>query len=216
VCLWDDGSFDAADDPQSGIQSLCEGLGGTWIDDTMGGDWSLNPNADLAALVADLNSGQQPLIQMDVWAAMPGDSGGLSMWDFLSVPWSGTVLFPLVPFGPAASAGAGPTFAYNPKTDTGCYGLAGGAMVPATGRAVALGPLSVGNLGNADKILSGGSVFAGAQATPALGVQGMGNSSGLLAGPTFGTPGITAGASVSKCQGGVGKKLLNWFIDSIL
>jgi len=89
-------------------------------------------------------------------------------------------------------------------------------MVPATGRAVAVGPLTVGNLGNADNILAGGSVFAGGQATPAVGVQAMGNFSGLLAGPTFGTPGVVVGASVSNCQSGAGKKLLNWFIDSLL
>jgi hypothetical protein len=90
-------------------------------------------------------------------------------------------------------------------------------MVPAGGRAAAVGPLTVGNLGNADNILAGGSVFAGAQSlNPFVGVQGMGNSSGLLAGATFGSPGVVAGASVSKCQGGVGKKLLNLFINSIL
>lgn len=66
--------------------------------------------------------------------------------------------------------------------------------MPATGPAVPVGPLTVGNLGNADNILAGGSVFAGGQASPAVGVQGMGNSSGILAGPTFGTPGLVAGA----------------------
>jgi RHS repeat-associated protein len=151
------------------------------------------------------------------WHSIGNNYSGVSIWDFLTVPWSGTVLFPLVPFGPVASAGAGPTVAYNPRTDTGCYGLAVGAMVPAGGRAAAAGPLTVGNLHNADNILAGGSVFAGAQSpNPAVGVQAMGNSSGLLAGATFGTMGAATGASVSKCQGGVGKKLLNWLIDSIL
>jgi hypothetical protein len=147
-------------------------------------------------------------------AARCGNSS--SIWDFLKVPWSGSVVVPLVPFGPAASAGAGPTFAYNPATDTGCAGLAAGAMVPAGGRAAAVGPLTVGNLGNADKILARASVFAGAQSpNPAMGVQVVGNSSGLLAGPTFGTPGIVAGVSVSGCKSGIGKKLLNWFIDAV-
>ena len=82
---------------------------------------------------------------------------------------------------------------------------------------MAVGPLTVGNLGNADNILAGGSVFAGAQSpNPFVGVQAVGNSSGLLAGPTVGTPRIVAGASVSKCQSGVGKKLLNWAIDNLL
>ena len=146
-----------------------------------------------------------------------GGGNNSSIWDFLKVPWSGSVVVPLVPFGPAASAGAGPTFAYNPITDTGCAGLAAGAMVPAGGRAAAVGPLTVGNLGNADNILAGGSVFAGAQSpNPAVGVQVVGNSSGLLAGPTFGTPGIVAGVSASGCKSGIGKILLNWFINSAL
>ena len=89
-----------------------------------------------------------------------------------------------------SAAAAGLILAYNPKTDTGCYGLAVGAMAPAGGRAAAVGPLSVGNLGNADNILAGGSVFAGAQSpNPFVGVQAMGNSSGLLAGGTSGSPG---------------------------
>jgi len=74
----------------------------------------------------------------------------------------------------------------------------------------------VGNPGSADKILAGGSVFAGAQSpNPAMGVQVVGNSSGLMAGPTFGMPGIVAGVSVSGCKSNIGKKLLNWFIDAV-
>src|SRR5262249_28542812 len=132
-----------------------------------------------------------------------GGNSSISIWNLFKFPWSGTVLAPLVPFGPAADGGVGLTVAYNPKTDTGCLGLAAGGMVATGGRAAAIGPLTVGNLGNADNILAGGSVFAGAQSlNPAVGVQVMGNSSGLLAGPTFGTPGITAGASASGCKGG--------------
>jgi len=128
-------------------------------------------------------------------------NSNISIWNFFTHPVSGTVLVPLVRFGPVASAGAGPTVAYNPKTDTGCLGLAVGVMVPAGGHAAAFGPLTVGNLGNADNILAGGSVFAGVQSpNPALGVQGMGNSSGLLAGATFGTMGAATGVSVSACQ----------------
>jgi len=50
-CVWDDGSYDAQDDPNTGAQPLCEQLGGTWYDGTMGGDWSANPDpfwADMA------------------------------------------------------------------------------------------------------------------------------------------------------------------------
>jgi hypothetical protein len=41
----------------------------------------------------------------------------------------------------------------------------------------------------------------------------MGNTSGLLAGATFGTPGVATGVSVSGCKPGVGMAILNWAID---
>ncbi|HXN53934.1 MAG TPA: RHS repeat-associated core domain-containing protein [Candidatus Acidoferrum sp.] len=190
-------------------RQLVAGPGGTNVWQQLGGGVTFIPNPNWNP--NDLNS-------------MPGSFSVSSIaadsdifWDLFTVPWSGTALYPLVSFGPVASAGVGPTLAYNPRTDTGCYGIAAGAMVPAGGHAAAVGPLSFGNLGNADNILAGGSVFAGAQSpNPFVGVQAMGNRNGLLAGATFGIPGVVAGASVSKCQGGVGKKLLNWFIDSIL
>jgi RHS repeat-associated protein len=61
-CVWDDGSFDAADDPQTGSAGGCAGQGGTWVDPdlfenamlTSGqwnsnyGDWSGSANANLA------------------------------------------------------------------------------------------------------------------------------------------------------------------------
>jgi RHS repeat-associated protein len=31
-CMWDDGSYDSADDPDSGGQGKCSNLGGTWLD----------------------------------------------------------------------------------------------------------------------------------------------------------------------------------------
>jgi RHS repeat-associated protein len=61
-CVWDDGSFDSADDPDTGSADGCGGQGGTWVDPglfenamlTTGqshsnyGDWSSSPNATLA------------------------------------------------------------------------------------------------------------------------------------------------------------------------
>jgi len=42
VCVWADGSYDAADDPNTGSKAQCENAynGGAWIDDNMGGGWS--------------------------------------------------------------------------------------------------------------------------------------------------------------------------------
>jgi hypothetical protein len=73
----------------------------------------------------------------------------------------------------------------------------------------------VGNLGNADKILDGWSVFAGAQSNPAVGVVAMGNKDGELGGGTVGTMGAAAGFSVSGCKAGVGKAILNWAINNL-
>jgi len=61
-CVWDDGSYDAADDPDSGSGTQCGALGGTWIEPgifedailTGGewhshyGDWSSSPSSYLA------------------------------------------------------------------------------------------------------------------------------------------------------------------------
>jgi RHS repeat-associated protein len=53
-CVWDDGSFDSADDPDTGSASKCGAAGGTWYDPAdfakRGlGDWSPNANPQLAA-----------------------------------------------------------------------------------------------------------------------------------------------------------------------
>jgi RHS repeat-associated protein len=51
-CVWDDGSYDAEDDPVTGSISGCEKQGGTWFDDIKG-DWNSKPNSDLAKQIAD-------------------------------------------------------------------------------------------------------------------------------------------------------------------
>lgn len=61
-CVWDDGSFDSADDPQTGRGQWCSDQGGTWIYPNLFenailtngqwnsnyGDWSSSPNSYLA------------------------------------------------------------------------------------------------------------------------------------------------------------------------
>lgn len=56
-CVWDDGSYDSNDDPDSGSPEQCKGLGGQWVDhsffqNTMNNgapwaDWSPNANSTL-------------------------------------------------------------------------------------------------------------------------------------------------------------------------
>ena len=62
-CVWDDGSYDSKDDPDSGSADKCSGLGGTWIGDDVfensqyyRGDWSGDANSTLGGLVGDIQS----------------------------------------------------------------------------------------------------------------------------------------------------------------
>jgi RHS repeat-associated protein len=67
-CVWDDGSFDSADDPVTGSEGGCKGQCGTWVDPTgfrlLGapgswglGDWSADPNDRVAAFAALFGAG---------------------------------------------------------------------------------------------------------------------------------------------------------------
>jgi RHS repeat-associated protein len=73
-CVWDDGSFDSADDKDTGSAEQCSGQGGTWVDPSLFenatlstgqwnsnyGDWSSSSNSGLqgwATPSADLNAG---------------------------------------------------------------------------------------------------------------------------------------------------------------
>lgn len=55
-CVWDNGSYDAADDPHTGTPGTCQGLGGSWVDHSYFvqnalPDWSDKPNSDLVNYV---------------------------------------------------------------------------------------------------------------------------------------------------------------------
>ena len=55
-CVWDDGSYDSPDDPDTGGPSSCGNQGGNWFDGSpsewgLTGDWSDRPNSDLAGLL---------------------------------------------------------------------------------------------------------------------------------------------------------------------
>lgn len=60
-CVWDDGSFDSADDKQTGSHVACSSQGGTYVDPTAfstynAGDWSDKPNSQIATDAQQLNS----------------------------------------------------------------------------------------------------------------------------------------------------------------
>jgi RHS repeat-associated protein len=56
-CVWDDGSFDSADDPKTGSVGGCQGQGGTWVELGQNGNWSGQADAANAALVSSIQNG---------------------------------------------------------------------------------------------------------------------------------------------------------------
>lgn len=56
-CVWDDGSFDAANDIQTGSVSGCQNAGGTWVELGQNGNWSSQANTDLQNLVSNIQNG---------------------------------------------------------------------------------------------------------------------------------------------------------------
>lgn len=60
-CIWDDGSFDSADDKQTGSHAGCSAAGGTYADPQAfsqlnAGDWSNQTNSNLANVATAVNS----------------------------------------------------------------------------------------------------------------------------------------------------------------
>jgi len=114
-CVWDDGSYDSGDDPQSGDPSGCDKLGGTWFDGSPGdfgldADWSPSPNAGLANQIAEMQGsadGTNPNGVLTLYAqgvaAMPTDDSGGGSWtgNFLSSFFGGFTL----DFGPGSCLG---------------------------------------------------------------------------------------------------------------
>jgi RHS repeat-associated protein len=113
------------------------------------------------------------------------------------VPWAGAAFVPIPHTGGMVSVEI--PFAYLPSSKTGCLGVGLAATTP-TGKFVAGGPLTMGNLKKAQDILSSWGYSFGAQATPLIGVQAITNSSGTLGGGTLATEtGLSAGFTWSKC-----------------
>src|SRR5947209_13772035 len=61
-CVWDDGSYDSLEDADTGNWGGCSSAGGTWFDHEWFagqglGDWSPNPNSNLAGLVNTSQNG---------------------------------------------------------------------------------------------------------------------------------------------------------------
>ena len=111
-CVWDDGSFDSADDAQTGSKEKCEGgnMGGHWIDpqafSTMGlGDWNPNANAQLASVVNQLS----PTTFVQVTANSDGSISTTSATAFsmLGFQLCAPVQFKVTGVGPGQAPGNG-------------------------------------------------------------------------------------------------------------
>jgi RHS repeat-associated protein len=99
-CVWDDGSFDSADDQDTGTQSQCEAAGGHYVDPTafatLGlGDWSATPNSTLVGMMGQLQDTQT----VTATAALP---------DLITSSAGGWV-DDLIPYIPITSPALGPS-----------------------------------------------------------------------------------------------------------
>jgi RHS repeat-associated protein len=91
-CVWDVGSYDSPDDPQTGSISQCSGpngAGGTWYEGSpsdygLSEDWSSTPNAGLAADVAAgqaaVDDSNSPIIRSDTWGGSNASSVDWGWW----------------------------------------------------------------------------------------------------------------------------------------
>jgi RHS repeat-associated protein len=203
-CVWDDGSFDSNDDPDTGSQEACQGdgdgdngAGGTWFNGDPSGwvdsndnqifgsnDWSGDPNSEAAALAQGIN----PNV---------GDFGDASTAaNNSSTVSAGYTVNVIASF----FYGLGPAFTYTkiPSLNLTCVG---GGLGASAGHNFSFGPTVVSTQ-NAKSILSSWSFSAGYNFTPWLGGGGSANSSGAASGNTFGVPGAGAAVTWSKCWGG--------------
>jgi RHS repeat-associated protein len=131
-CVWDDGSFDSADDPDTGSADGCAGQGGTWVDPglfenamlTTGqshssyGDWSSSPNATLAQNWATPS------------ATASAQPGTLLQYLFSTVPTNVANDVPLSPSAQAAALAIHNSLTYLPSVcSVGINGSVGGNRV---------------------------------------------------------------------------------------
>ena len=107
-------------------------------------------------------------------------------------PWA---VSGFVPVPPVEIIGVVPSLAYIPETNTVCVGIGGGVG----GRGINGGPLIFSDPANAEEIISGYGWSATAQATPFIGYTAMWNSSGMMSGPTVGTPGLSISYGKNWC-----------------
>jgi len=164
-CVWDDGSFDAEDDPSTGGEngvSNCQAAGGTWIELGFGGNWSATNNPLLEQLVGAIHDGTVSFVPaMGLDGSLYGtayNQNGTVSWTEVG-GWINTYSYgPQSPYGKKEGDG------YQDPTNGAFLSwawklvLATGSAIPATmgtadansvALALALGNSGVYSLGNA-------------------------------------------------------------------
>jgi RHS repeat-associated protein len=99
-CVWDDGSYDSADDPDTGDPTKCEDAGGTWFSHDIfanspyyRGDWTAVGNDSLAELVGEVQScaaaagGGQSVLLLVADAFASGFSDDMTAYVLASAQW---------------------------------------------------------------------------------------------------------------------------------
>ena len=103
----------------------------------------------------------------------------------------------IIPLGnPAVGAGGTIPFAIT-SSGYGCIGL--GGAVGTVGKSINVGFLFAGDMSNYQNVLRGWGNSINIQSNPLAGVQVLWNSSGTVAGNTFGTVGVALSRSFSVC-----------------
>jgi RHS repeat-associated protein len=202
-CVWDDGSFDSNDDPQTGNSGDCQNDGGTWFNgspdmwaDIEGNqlfgssDWSNASDWAAATDASIINPDGTDIYNSTPSTALDVTGTPQGTVQTFSVGYSVSGIFPLF-YG----LGLAFTFSRIPSLNLTCMGGGAGASA---GHNLSAGPTVVSTTGAKD-ILSGWSVSAGYNSSFLTGGGGSLNGSGSGAGNTLGIPGLSASLTWSKC-----------------
>jgi RHS repeat-associated protein len=219
-CVWDDGSYDASDDPQTGNAAGCSGQGGTYIDPSMfesvegnqAGSWSgqasssiasdwLTPSAvvnggpgGIPGIMSDISGGISNWVHGQVCDAYGGLLGLASSKNLNSTVGLGAGGNGGVGFILGVSASAGAQFVADPKGNVGvAFSVGGNPGYGVFGVGVMGGVQASVSTAKTISDLRGGSVDAGASvgAGPAVSLDG----SAAMDGSSF-TGTVTVGPGV--------------------
>lgn len=123
-CVWDDGSYDSNDDPDTGSPGSCGSAGGNWVDHSYFqqnnlADWSGDPNSDIANYAQNFTT----TVTATACPATPTQHGV-----GIGVQAGGTATAGGYVVGGVVNASAGGGVFYNPKTGPSLGGYLSGVL----------------------------------------------------------------------------------------